>query len=240
VLSSEDFTGGVDDPVEPPIVENAPPTELPAEPPPTVTATPPTPTSPGRSSGGGNSRPDGGNGSGDDSGQTTRKAPPPPPATFVTLGGEDCQHTSYRGYYVEGSGTTKKPGGYRGDGCKGTFRVVPMSGSTSRDNRYVVWWFKTGAVFQGRCGIAVYVPKGSRSADVAGRPTHYQVIRSAENHTVTGRFSIDQTAARGRWVSVGSFGMSGGKIAIKMLNRGRGSGDTRHGAAQVKISCKSS
>jgi len=240
VLSSKDFTGEVDDPVEPPIVENAPPTELPAEPAPTTPAPAPRPRIPAgpRPDTGGGAPAGGGNRSG---GERTvpRKEPAPPPATFVALGGEDCKHTASQGYYVEGSGTQKKPGGFRGQGCKGTFRVVPMSGSTSRDNRHVVWWFNTGAVFRGRCALAVYVPKGSRSADVAGKPTHYQVIRSADNHTVTGRFAIDQTAARGRWISVGTFGMTGGKIAIKKVNPGKGSGSTRHGAAQVKISCRS-
>src|SRR5262249_29872229 len=116
---------------------------------------------------------------------------------------------------------------------------VPMSGSSTVDDpaTYVLWWFSTGSFTTGRCQIWAYVPAGARDADVAGAPTLFYVQRSRTDQSVVGTFAVQQAASRGSWVAGGTFARSGGAIAVRMGNRGLGSGGARHGAAQIAVQC---
>jgi hypothetical protein len=168
-----------------------------------------------------------------------RVGPQPAGPVFAAISGVGCPPGSDRGTAVVNPGSSAQLGGWVGAGCRGTFHAIPMSGKPAIDqpDRFVLWWFTTGQVDRGDCAIFVYVPRGVRELDVAGKPTTYQVTRGRDDPTPIGTFTIDQTVHRGRWVDGGVFELTNGEIAVRMLNRGANPRDERHGAAQVKVDC---
>ncbi|GAB3158373.1 hypothetical protein GCM10027290_61470 [Micromonospora sonneratiae] len=163
--------------------------------------------------------------------------------SFTAVAGPGCAETAKSGAFAAftaGSRAVTISGGWKGTGCSdGVFWSVPMSGEAGRDDAgtSVTWWFNTGTSAQGSCGVWLYIPRSDREADVAGKPTFYQVTRGRGDATVIDTFTIDQTATRGTWVKAGSFPLQRGQIGVKMLNRGAGTGGTRHAAAQVQVGC---
>ena len=117
---------------------------------------------------------------------------------------------------------------------------MPMSGSSDADDpgTYVMWWFVTGAVRHGTCKIWTYVPKPTNPMDVAGDPTKFVVLRGRTDPKVVGTFAVDQTDEQFSWHFAGSFPDESGTIAVKLVNRGAGSGGAHHGAAQVLVNCR--
>jgi translation initiation factor IF-2 len=163
--------------------------------------------------------------------------------TFVAVTGGGCpaaNNASYFAAYLAGWPVENLSGGWTGRGCTDRFWAVPMSGSANSDpgDTYVLWFFVTAPVTSGGCDIWAYIPKTGRDRDVAGNPTTYEVLRSKEDQKVIGTFSIRQPEHRGTWAHGGTFGFDGGKIAVKLRNRGTGTGDARHAAAQVLVHCK--
>lgn len=162
---------------------------------------------------------------------------------FVGVSGAGCSDTASAGSfaaYPAGTAAVLLAGGWTGDRCKGWFWSVPMSERGDEDNErvYVMWWFKTGQPDKGDCAVWVFVPKGPRDADVAGEPTHYQVLRGRSDKTILGTFTVDQTTTRATWVLGGTFAYPGSEIAIKMVNRGTKKADVgHHGAAQATVRC---
>lgn len=167
------------------------------------------------------------------------------PYVFTAVAGDGCAGTATAGgsaVFPAGSPLVSMAGGWKGAGCAhGTFWSVPMSGDADRadSGTYVRWWFNTGTLTKGTCTVWVFVPKPARDLDAAGKPTFYQVTRSREDASVIGTFTIDQGAHRGTWVRAGSYPLDGGRLAIKLLNRGAGTGGARHGAGQVQVGCTS-
>jgi hypothetical protein len=172
------------------------------------------------------------------------KPAPKPRPTYVAVGGEDCHHTTTQGYYRVGtysdgsSGWYRRSGGWNQNGCRGTFMAMPMSGSATQSDpqAYAVWWFKTGPVTTGQCSVSVYVPTGS-ARDVAGRPAYYQVVRGEHDMHVVRQFTVDQAANHGRWVNAGSYPVSNGVFALRLVNRGVDGHGEHLAAAQMKVSC---
>jgi hypothetical protein len=189
------------------------------------------------SSGGGSS-----SGNGFDRGRPPLPVTAPGAGSFVAVTGGGCPaatNASYFAAYPAGSPVANLSGGWVNGKCTDRFWSVPMSGSADRDDpgTYVLWWFTTAPVTSGDCEIWVYVPKTARAADVAGDPTRYDVLRSNEDRSVIGTFSVRQVANRGSWVKGGTFGFDGGRIAVRLNNRGDGGGGARHGAAEVLTRC---
>jgi hypothetical protein len=223
----------------------APPGVPPGSQPPDGPGQPGTPGEPGS---GGGSPGDAGDG-GDGTGGTGREAQPPRrrpvgPA-FTVVGGEGCRHTSATGYRAVGAytdgvrGWYKRSGGWTGDGCRGTFDAVPLSGHAGFEDRsaYALWSFSTAPVRTGRCSVSVYVPRG-QLRDVGARPAWYQVLASERDHTAVGTFAVDQLANRGRWVDAGSYPLAGGDLAVKLTTRGVDPNGEHAAAAQMRVSCR--
>ncbi|MFS8099762.1 hypothetical protein LFM09_21790 [Lentzea alba] len=133
-----------------------------------------------------------------------------------------------------------------GSGCGTAFVSIPMSGDANKDDTsaYGLWTFNTGPVTTGTCAVSVFVPNGDITK-VGGNPTHYRVYDrfAVDKATPTGSFQVSQVANRGKWVSVGSFRVTGGKLAVQLLTRGEDwKGSTtnyaHHAAATVKASCQ--
>jgi len=164
---------------------------------------------------------------------------------YRAVGGEDCTHTTSQGYYRIGTysdgtaGWYRRPGGWASNGCHGTFMAMPMSGNRSFDDpaAYAVWWFKTGAVHSGTCAVSVYVPNSGTARDVAGHPATYQVVRGAYDMGVVRSFTVDQVAHRGHWVGVGSYPVSNGQFALRVVNRGEDPHGEHIAVGQVQLSC---
>ncbi|SMC96488.1 hypothetical protein [Lentzea albidocapillata] len=131
-------------------------------------------------------------------------------------------------------------------GCGTSFVSIPMSGDATKDDTsaYGLWTFDTGSVKTGSCTVSVFVPNGDITK-VGGNPTHYRVYDRFDvaKGSPTGSFQVSQVANRGKWVSAGSFKVTGSKLAVQLLTRGEDwKGSTRnyahHAAAMVKATCQ--
>lgn len=187
----------------------------------------------------------------------TKNPPAESPADYVTYenwNGPRCSAPSGGGYrtigeYGDGRAgwyTILRFGGHNGDGCDGSFTAVPMSGSKTQDGgARVLWWWSVGSESE-RCTIEVHIPPWTgNSDDVAGDPTHYEVLSDPKdlNSRYAG-FQISQVSNRGRLVDVGTFDVQDGVIAVLMLDRGQDWGNedrdlAHHAAAQIKVTCRS-
>ncbi|WP_327000702.1 hypothetical protein OHA72_37005 [Dactylosporangium sp. NBC_01737] len=167
--------------------------------------------------------------------QTSTAAPAG--TTVVKTSGVGCANDNSQNWYTNGmDGTWSEKAGGAG-GC-GRFVSMPMSGEPSVDGTpYVVWWFETSPVVTGACAVTVYIPSSGVPGDVAGHPAFYKILGGRTSSTVRASFTIDQTVNRGRWVSAGTFPLSGGAISIHLGNRGAAPAGERLGAAQVRVSC---
>ncbi|MGW3636019.1 hypothetical protein ACWD7F_39020 [Streptomyces sp. NPDC005122] len=157
------------------------------------------------------------------------------------MAGTGCSNAStsfhHHGWYADGikGWRTISTGGYSGSGCNGDYVAVPMSGNLKDDKNSVVWMFSTGPVSKGTCKLSVYVPNDSNVKDVGGAPAYYTVSDGRA-------FTVNQVKNRGRWVSVGSYAVSGGEINVTMHTRGEdwvGSTKTyaHLAASAIKASC---
>ncbi|MFE2105950.1 hypothetical protein ACFXAF_08790 [Kitasatospora sp. NPDC059463] len=181
---------------------------------------------------------------------TQQPAPPPAAAkaTYAAVGGSNCSTSSVayaqHGWWEQGStGWLKQStGGFSGSGCNGKYVSMPMSGSATKDDgsNAVVWTFSTAPVTAGSCKIAVHVPNNSDVKAVGGAPAYYTVQNtSTPNSGTIGEFTINQTNNRGRWVDVGSFPVSGGKIAVMLHSRGVDWGGSATDKAHIAASAVS-
>ena len=170
-------------------------------------------------------------------------------ATFAGLTGEGCPQTAAQGYYRSGwsSDWYTRFGGLAVGGCSGSSVHVPMSGSATDDdvNNVIVWWFKTAPVSHGTCRLSVYLPNTGTSLDSAGKPAYYLIFGSTSiSGTPISWFTLDQTGHPGAWVYTGTFTITAGELAIRMVTRGidRGPGrvGAHLGAAALKVECSAS
>ncbi len=110
---------------------------------------------------------------------------------------------------------------------------VPMSGAATIDDldNVIVWWFKTGAVTRGTCGISVYVPGTGTTLDSAGDPATYRVFNSTSiSGTAVATLTVKQTTNQARWILAGTVPITNGQLAIRMMTRGIDWGTGRTGA----------
>ncbi len=158
------------------------------------------------------------------------------------LAGVGCPsgaNASVFAHYLAGSPAQTHLGGFAGSGCTGLFWSVPMSGSASTDDpdTYVLWYFNTTPMSTGHCEIWVFVPQGDSPQQAAGNPTVYQVLHSRSDTHPIGTFSVNQTTNQSQWVDAGSFAVTDGQLAVKLVNRGAGTDGASHGAAQLMLRC---
>ena len=172
---------------------------------------------------------------------TDKVASPPPvvtaPSSYQAMTGWDCAPAEDRGFEIGGRTAawyTVASGGWRGDGCLGSFEVVPMI-TTARNtgpNQFALWWFKPSNSYD-TCDLLVYVPTAT---DATARAVTYHVLAGAgTGGTSIGLFVIDQASSRGRWVSVGLYPSGPAGLALRLDNSDPGSDHLA--VAQVKIHC---
>ncbi|MER7415944.1 hypothetical protein ABT346_04010 [Micromonospora peucetia] len=186
---------------------------------------------------------------GTSSGSAPAPAPVAPKVTFTEVGGYHCTSTGTRGFrhsgwYKDGDEGwySTSTGGWGGDGCEGHFTSMPMSGFKTKDDSglYGEWWFAVGASTRS-CAVSTYVPTTKDSRDVAGAPATYQV-RDIEGGPVKATFTVNQSANRGRWVASGTYAVTGGRIVVRVVNRGQDWDDSGRtldhiGIAQLRVTC---
>lgn len=179
---------------------------------------------------------------------TKHPAPAAPgPAAYSAWAGHGCSSGGGSGYgeygrYDDGDEGwyTVDYGGYDGGSCDGSYAAVPMSGSRTQDNENSAWWWWSVDSAYDTCTIEVFVPNGD-STDVGGDPTTYQVL--SERGGAYATFQIDQRANRGSLVNAGTYRVEGGRIAVRMLDRGQDWDDdgptyAHHAAGQMKATCR--
>jgi|HubBroStandDraft_1064217.scaffolds.fasta_scaffold07198_3 hypothetical protein len=173
---------------------------------------------------------------------------------FVALTGYGCPTSSQAGFSLQGTYSDGidgfvpvAAGGWTKNGCRGRFEAIPMSGSATKPDpqNYAQWTFRTGSIMQGRCRVAVYVPDDKSIEHVGGAPAWYQVYDSAGvSGPPVGSFKVNEPAARGSWVSAGSFPVSNGLFTVELESTGQ----DWHGnvvtyahvaAAQLEVACAS-
>ncbi|MGW2558188.1 adhesin [Streptomyces sp. NPDC001514] len=164
--------------------------------------------------------------------------------------GPGCSTGHYRekGRFENGHAAwyTVPSGGWRDEGCDGSFTAVPMSGSLTKDHGGTATWSWDLDQDYKQCSLAVFVPLTSRATDVAGDPTFYRVLADPADPAsgYTG-FGVRQTAHRGALVPVGSYPVRGdGVFAVQLIDRGRDWGTAarvgaHHAAAQMRLTCRS-
>jgi translation initiation factor IF-2 len=159
------------------------------------------------------------------------------PVTVSRISGVGCANDESQNWYTnaqDGSWTEKAGGAAE---C-GRALAMPMSGSADYDtDPYVVWWFVTTPVVIGSCAVSVYIPSTGVAGDVAGHPAYYKILGGRTSSTVYGRFTVDQTVNRGRWVNAGTYAVHNGELSVHLVNRGANPNGERIGAAQVRLSC---
>ncbi|MFF3340671.1 adhesin [Streptomyces flavidovirens] len=182
-----------------------------------------------------------------------KKPPKPPPVqhphpSYTAWAGPGCSSGHYEesGRFENGDAGwyTVKSGGWEDGSCDGRFSAVPMSGSPDKDrDNSATWSWQVGDSFD-ECALSVYVPKSHRATDVAGNPTFYRLLADPDdNESSYAAFTVRQTAHRGSLVSVGSYEVKDGRLAVQLLDRGRDWGDAdlvgaHHAAAQMKLTCR--
>lgn len=162
--------------------------------------------------------------------------------TFTAVAGWDCDAGTDRGF--EATGRTPKwrtsaRGGWPGDGCHGTFEAVPFSGRTDAETPAfgAFFWFAPKDVR--RCTVEVWVPKAPKRADAAATAARF-LVQAGENGAAYASFTVDQTAAPGTWVRGGEFPVSGGRLVVKLVDRGKPAGsEDRLAVTQVRVACTS-
>ncbi|MFD8785908.1 hypothetical protein ACFV04_26945, partial [Kitasatospora sp. NPDC059599] len=169
----------------------------------------------------------------------TPPAPPAPPS-YAAYAGPGCSSDG-TGYSEKGRSSGSKDWVTRSDGgggCSGQFTSVPMSGDRNKDDENsVVWTFTTGRVSTGTCRLSVYIPNGGDLKAVGGAPAYYTV---QDGGSTSGSFSINQPQNLGRWVNVGTYPVSGNRIAVVLHTRGIDWGSTAGAhlaASTVKADC---
>ncbi|MEU1284199.1 hypothetical protein ABZ449_08025, partial [Kitasatospora sp. NPDC005856] len=172
-------------------------------------------------------------------------APPAPPAppSYTGTAGPGCSSAG-TGYAEKGRSAGSKDWVTRSDdagGCGGQFTSVPMSGDRNKDDENsVVWTFTTGQVSSGSCRLSVHVPDNGDTKAVGGAPAYYTVQRDGGSGATLGSFSVNQPQNLGRWVSAGTYPVSGGRIAVVLHTRGIDWGSTAGAhlaASTVKADC---
>jgi hypothetical protein len=166
---------------------------------------------------------------------------PPSAPGYVGTAGPGCGGFAGVGSYRDG----RKGWVDHGSGCGSAFVSIPMSGSATKDDTsaYGLWQFSTGPVSKGTCALSVFVPNGNLE-EVGGDPTTYRVFGGLQpSGSPIGTFTVDQVDQRGKWVGVGSYQVTDGKLAVQLLSRGvdwNNNGPTfaHHAASAVKADCK--
>jgi hypothetical protein len=107
---------------------------------------------------------------------------------------------------------------------------MPLNGTRSHtDSRYMVWWFDTATVSSARCDLWIFIPNTADAAATA----QFAVIPDKNSSSTLGTFAVAESAKRNSWAYGGKWTMTGGKLAVKLLDQGSG----RVAAAAALVKC---
>jgi hypothetical protein len=168
------------------------------------------------------------------------KADAAPRITYAAVAGWDCVGSNDHGFDAEGRSAgwlTQPSGGWREDGCHGTYESIPMSGKATIDDptQYARWWFMPSS---GKCSTSVFIPGvPNDSPEAAAGAAHY-TVSTGQGDAPYAEFVVDQTKNRGQWVTAGTFPVKDKGFVVTITNRGapRKPGD-RIAVSQVRIEC---
>jgi hypothetical protein len=163
-----------------------------------------------------------------------------PRFSYSAVAGWDCVAANDHGFDAQGRSAgwrTLLSGGWRDNGCHGTYESIPMSGQATVDDptQYARWWFNPSS---GTCAVSVYVPDvPSDSSEAAAAAAHYTVSTGA-GAAPYAEFVVDQNANRGRWFAAGAFPVKEKDFVITVTDRGvpKKPGD-RIAVTQVRVEC---
>ena len=160
--------------------------------------------------------------------------------TYRAVAGWDCVAGNDHGFDAQGrsaSWRTLPSGGWREDGCHGTYESIPMSGQASVDDpaQYARWWFTPSS---GTCAVSVYVPDVPRDSPEAAADAAHYTISTGQGGAPLAEFAVDQTKNRGQWFAAGAFPVKDKDFVVTVTNRGapKKPGD-RIAVTQVRVEC---
>src|SRR5216683_3084430 len=156
--------------------------------------------------------------------------PPPAPTHFNAVAGEGCPTSGGQGTYHGTGWTDNAPGGSTANGCNGTFATAWVDNGRRHPNTTYDWWFHTG-LGSSTCDVQVYIPDGT-DTQTGGHAVNYHVYDGSGS---VGKFQINQSTHRARWVDGHSYGISGGALRIEVDNIA--GGDHQVAADALKVSC---
>ncbi|MFI0465629.1 hypothetical protein ACH347_16255 [Saccharopolyspora sp. 5N102] len=200
---------------------------------------------------------------GEEPAETGKKPLPPPDQSTVSgpssgsgtlIAGAGCSNTATEqyqavGYHSNGSeGWYIRNGGAADGRCRGTFDAMPMSGDldASGPSNSAKWTFDvSGKLTTGTCALSVYIPNDGDRRNVGATKAHYSIFNSFEQGAanVIGVKDINQVTNLGKWVDLGSYKITQGKISVKLHDRGEdyaggADGEGAHIAStQVRATC---
>ncbi|WP_328382012.1 hypothetical protein OHQ88_04440 [Micromonospora zamorensis] len=163
----------------------------------------------------------------------------PPVAGFTGVAGWDCEARADRGFDAQGRTAqwrTIGAGGWKQDGCRGTFQTLPLPTAEQTQPQTATWSFSTGERITS-CQVGVYVPAvpGTTLADGVK-----YTITTGTSGTPYANFTVDQHKAAGTWVGVGTFPVHRNQIAVRLdAKDASGAKQARIVLAQVRANCAS-
>lgn len=94
------------------------------------------------------------------------------------------------------------------------------------------WWF-SGVPTRTACTIGIYIPQVSRAAGTA----MYFWTTGSQGYSPRTRFTIDQAANRGHWVTMGPFRFPAGRAHVEMTDTRETGSDATLVASTVRLAC---
>ncbi|MFY1672105.1 hypothetical protein ACN27G_19390 [Plantactinospora sp. WMMB334] len=169
------------------------------------------------------------------------QAKPSGPSSYVAVTGWECRSAEDHTFEARGrtpQWVTLRSGAWSGNGCRGSFTAVPMTGDPNFDDasQSLVWAFLPGTGVD-RCAVAVYAPKITDKGILPAAKAHFTVTagRDGASH---GTFQLNQAAKSGAWLEAGAFPVTNGKFTVRLSTRGAPEdGRERLIVSQVRITC---
>jgi hypothetical protein len=170
-------------------------------------------------------------------------APPSaPPKTVTLIAGPGCPSPAGGVYDAVGSGADSgwggnSSGGWSGNGCDGSMQSMPMTGDSTNGGNHALWAFGSGTGGFASCVVSVYVPWDGKATDTGGTAAGYQLTEGSADTVVTG-FTVNQNANHGQWVTLGTVGVGGGNLKLRLFDHGVDyPAGWRYGVSAARLQC---
>ncbi|WP_422747563.1 hypothetical protein [Micromonospora sp. WMMD1219] len=172
-------------------------------------------------------------------GKSSASSAPRPAEPFNAVAGWDCEARADRGFEAQGrtgQWRTIGTGGWRQDGCRGTFATLPLPVGQRTPAQTSTWSFSTGERTTS-CQVGIYVPEVP-GATLADRVKY--TITAGGAGTPYANFTVDQHKAAGTWFDAGTFPVNRNEIAVRLdAKDASGVEQAQIVLAQVRVNCAS-